>query len=213
MQISELSAVSGVSVASIKFYRREGLLPPGIATATNRATYADHHVRRLRLIRALIEVGELPIANVRAVLAAVDNESTTLHDAFGAVMHSLDPAPPADPSDSTADAEIIAVNEWLARRAWQVEPHAPAIRTLAQLLVAIRQFDFAMSITDFDEAADLAEQTAYGEVAYARATTDRASAVATMLIGTVVIERVLVEIRRLALEAVSARLEAEVREP
>jgi len=64
-----------------------------------------------------------------------------------------------------------------------------------------------VSVSDFDAAADAAEQSAELEVAYARAMADRTAAVETMVIGTIVYERALAEVRRLALEAVSARLE------
>ena len=79
MRISALSARSGVAVATIKFYLREGLLPPGTATATNQADYDETHVRRLRLIRALIDVGGVPVASARAVVEALDREIDELH--------------------------------------------------------------------------------------------------------------------------------------
>ena len=41
MRISELSARTGVPVATIKYYLREGLLPEGERTAPTQATYAD----------------------------------------------------------------------------------------------------------------------------------------------------------------------------
>ncbi|WP_079051275.1 MerR family DNA-binding transcriptional regulator [Streptomyces curacoi] len=37
MKISELSRRSGVSIPTIKYYLRDGLLPHGQATATNQA--------------------------------------------------------------------------------------------------------------------------------------------------------------------------------
>ena len=37
MRISELSTASGVPVPTLKFYLREGLLPPGDAIAVNQA--------------------------------------------------------------------------------------------------------------------------------------------------------------------------------
>ncbi|MDT9664872.1 hypothetical protein RTZ71_29590 [Rhodococcus qingshengii] len=45
------------------------------------------------------------------------------------------------------------------------------------------------------------------EVEYARAMPDRTSAVETMLIGTVILERAIVEVRRLALEAASSQID------
>jgi DNA-binding transcriptional MerR regulator len=207
MRVSELSRASGVSVASIKFYLREGLLPGGTATASNQADYDDEHVRRLRLIRALIDVGELPIATVRTVLAAVDDESTKMHDAFGAVMHGLDDPPPADPAPPVA-AALAEVRRWLRARGWKIMANAPAPYALAELLVTLRQFDISIAVSDLDGAADAAERSAELEVGYALAKPDRTAAVENMLIGTVVYERVLAEVRRLALEAVSARLGA-----
>ena len=208
MQISELSDRSGVSIASIKYYLREGLLPAGASIAANRATYDDQHLRRLRLIRALIDIGELPVAGVRTVLRCIDNDTVTLHDAFGAVMHGLDPAPPA--TEATA---LDEVNGWILRRQWTIHAEAPAIASLANLLVTLRGFGIPVSVDDLNDAADLAERSGEFEVAYARAMADRTAAVETMLIGTVVLERALTEVRRLALEAVSARAESTSAQP
>lgn len=60
MKVSELSTRSGVPISSIKYYLREGLLQSGVRTATNQADYGEPHVRRLRLIRSMTEIGELP---------------------------------------------------------------------------------------------------------------------------------------------------------
>ena len=48
MRISDLSRASGVTIPTIKFYLREGLLPSGDRTARNQATYEAAHVRRLQ---------------------------------------------------------------------------------------------------------------------------------------------------------------------
>jgi DNA-binding transcriptional MerR regulator len=203
VQISELSRLSGVSIPSIKFYVREGLLPAGVPTATNRSAYGEHHLRRLRLIRALIDVGELPIARVRAVLGSVDSSTDSLHAAFGSVMHGLDHGR-TDADEPT----LAAVQAWVERRGWSVASDAPAIAALAHGIETLNLFGIPSSISDFDAAADVAEHGARTEVAFARAMSDRIAAVETMMIGTVVVERALTEIRRLALEAVSAQLEA-----
>ncbi|ORI15835.1 MerR family transcriptional regulator [Rhodococcus sp. 1163] len=206
MRVSELGRRSGVSVASIKYYLREGLLTAGVQTATNQAVYGDQHVRRLRLIRSLIDIGGLSISHVRATLAAVDDETTSLHDAFGAVMHGLDEAPPENEDNEVATA-YREVQEWLSARDWHIEPDAPAPYRLAELVATLRRFDFPTTLADFDSSADTAERTAEAEVKYARAMPDRTTAVETMLIGTVVLERALVEVRRLALEAASFRID------
>src|SRR5258706_7366806 len=89
MKIAELSGRSGTSIASIKYYLREGLLPAGAATGRNQAEYDEAHIRRLRLIRALIDIGGLSIASARAVLAAVDQPDLDGHSLMGAAHQEL----------------------------------------------------------------------------------------------------------------------------
>jgi len=67
VKISELSDQTGVSIATLKFYLREGLLRPGTLTAPNQADYGEAHVRRARLVRALREVAHLSIAQIAAI--------------------------------------------------------------------------------------------------------------------------------------------------
>ena len=72
MRISELSARTGVPVATIKYYLRERLLPEGERSAPTQATYGERHVERLRVVRALIESG-VSVAETRRVLDALDD--------------------------------------------------------------------------------------------------------------------------------------------
>lgn len=197
VKVSELSRRTDVSVASIKYYLREGLLPSGTQTANNQAVYDDEHVRRLRLIRALVDIGGLSIAQVRRTLTAVDDEAVPLHDAFGAVMHGLDSVPETEPDP------LDEVRTWLHRRGWSVDDRAPALYRLAELVATLRRFGFGGSVDEFDSMADTVEAAAGVEVQYARSKPDRTAAVESMLIGTVVYERVYAEIRRLALESAS----------
>ncbi|MFC9487519.1 MerR family transcriptional regulator, partial [Streptomyces hydrogenans] len=83
MRIGELSRRTGVSVPTIKFYVREGLLPAGRLTSPNQAAYDETHVRRLRLIRALMDVGGLSVAAVREVITAVDDPERPVHALLG----------------------------------------------------------------------------------------------------------------------------------
>src|SRR5690242_10733928 len=72
MRISELSRITGLTVPTIKYYIREGLLPAGTAISATQAEYDRAHVDRLRLIRALVEVGRLSITTVSELLATLD---------------------------------------------------------------------------------------------------------------------------------------------
>jgi DNA-binding transcriptional MerR regulator len=73
MRVSELARAANVPIPTIKYYLREGLLAPGRRTSPNQARYGAGHVRRLKLIRALGEVGGLSIAGTKEVLKALDN--------------------------------------------------------------------------------------------------------------------------------------------
>ena len=55
MRLAELSERSGISTATVKYYLREGLLPPGRRISATQAEYEESHLRRLGLIRALTE--------------------------------------------------------------------------------------------------------------------------------------------------------------
>lgn len=73
MQLNELSQRSGVTPASIKYYLREGLLPPGEAVHATRAEYAARHLERLELIQALRQIVGLNIVQIRGLVKMADD--------------------------------------------------------------------------------------------------------------------------------------------
>ena len=77
MWMAELSERSGVPVPTIKFYLREGLLPRGEARGATRAAYDVDHVRRLRLIRALVDGAGFGLDRVREVSSSESSTSRT----------------------------------------------------------------------------------------------------------------------------------------
>jgi DNA-binding transcriptional MerR regulator len=102
MRIGELAARAGVSVATIKFYIREGLLPPPpVKTGRTMAYYDLPYLERLRTIRALREEHYLPLRVIRAVLAERGDAPLAPHDAATlarvapGVLRRLDAARPA----------------------------------------------------------------------------------------------------------------------
>ncbi|MDX6237053.1 MAG: hypothetical protein QOG10_1868, partial [Kribbellaceae bacterium] len=114
MWIAELSRRTGVPVATIKYYLREGLLPSGEAVGATRSRYDETHVRQLRLIRALVEVGGLSLSRVRDVLAEVGEESRELHEVLGAAHSALVREPPAVSTESKERVDrLIKDQGWL----------------------------------------------------------------------------------------------------
>src|SRR5436305_1665061 len=138
MRIGELSRHTGVPVPTIKYYLREGLLPAGTPTGPNQADYGDGHAHRLRVIRALIDVGGLSVAAAREVLAAVDDPAVRGHELLGVAHCAV--APPQRAGRDTEDwrasrADAAALVE---RRGWQVSVDAPALDQVADVLTAAR---------------------------------------------------------------------------
>lgn len=73
MLLNELARASGTSTASIKYYRRQGLLPPGRRLTATRFDYGREHLERLALIRALRELAHAPIEDIRALTTVIDD--------------------------------------------------------------------------------------------------------------------------------------------
>ena len=213
MQVSELSRRSGVPIPTIKYYLREGLLPPGAATAVTRAEYGEPHLRRLRLIRALLEIGELPVASIQRIVGGLDDETVGLHDLLGRVQYALGPRvspPPGDPDWQAADAEVAAL---IGDLGWVVTPGSPARALLAGALVALHRLDSAPQGPSLREYAAEVSRVAALEVASVGGepppgetapVADRTAVVESAVAGMVLYERVLIALRRLAQEDASA---------
>ncbi|MFI1800207.1 MerR family transcriptional regulator [Streptomyces sp. NPDC020379] len=146
MKISELSRTTGVPVASIKYFRREGLLPAGRATAATLAEYGDEHVQRLRLIKALTTLGGLSIAATREVLAAVDRADSA-DGTLKAISYAL-PVPvaqaPAGGAAAAAAAEAAAaadVSGLITAMDWHIPGTSPHISGLTTVLRELRRLD------------------------------------------------------------------------
>jgi DNA-binding transcriptional MerR regulator len=78
VQLKDLSEKSGVSVASIKYYLREGLLPAGQSVHATRAQYSEQHVERLELIQALRRIVGLNIEQICGLLKMADDGAPRL---------------------------------------------------------------------------------------------------------------------------------------
>lgn len=117
---------------------REGLVPQGERTGPNQARYGEEHVRRLRLARALVEVGGLPVASAREALALIFSSGVSEFDVLGKAQYALTPARERAEDDAWDEA-AAQVDELIARRGWQVKPGNPARRTLADALATLRR--------------------------------------------------------------------------
>ena len=78
LKISELAEASGVSVATVRHYLREGLLPEPLRTSRNMAYYPPEFVARIRLIKQLQEERFMPLRVIRDLLEREDAEPERL---------------------------------------------------------------------------------------------------------------------------------------
>jgi DNA-binding transcriptional MerR regulator len=205
VRIGELSTRSQVSVATIKYYLREGLLSPGTATAANQATYTEAHLQRLRLIRALIEVGGLSVAQARDVLDAVDAPDLPPHSLLGAAHHAITRTPGRDTTDPAWRAARAEITKLVRRRGWHVDPDSPGLDQAADAVRAMRTLGQDDLLECMDTYASAAETVAAKELDLVVARRDPAHMVEGVVTGTVLGEVLLTALRLLAQQDASKR--------
>lgn len=203
MRISELAERGGVTVATVKYYLREGLLPPGTPVSARMADYGESHLERLRLLRLLREAGRVPIARLKAVTRAVD-AGDTFHDVFGAASDALAPEP--RPPGPQRDEALAQVEGLLATAQWEVRASSPDREHLAGVLETISEL-LGHPLPDevlapYVRAAD---DLARWEIAHLDLERGRAGVLRQMAMGQVLLGEALMALRRLAEESYSSR--------
>ncbi|MCE9669767.1 MerR family transcriptional regulator [Myxococcus stipitatus] len=199
MRISELVERTGVPLATLKYYLREGLLPSGEATSATRAEYGEAHVRRVAVIRALTETVGLSVQKTREVLQLIDRPEDDLFQTLGSAIAALPPSVTQE-----AGAEYPRAKAVLAKLGQRYDPGFAAVAQLEQALAAAEAAGIPLdderlavygphvrAIAEFDVRSVPREPTAAVEYA---------------VLGTALHEPVLVALRRLAHQDIAARL-------
>lgn len=199
MLISALSTATGVSVATLKYYLREGLLMPGRTTSATRATYAEEHVARVRLIRALADIGGMSLASIKQVVTAIENPPPARIDLVAAAHDAIR----APGLDHAVDPEAVDLVE---RLGWRVDPTSAPLRSLSAALEAARDAGVAISPARLTTYARACQRIADADVRHAAAAATPTETVITVVAGTVLVDPVLAALRRLAQQHVSADL-------
>lgn len=204
MRIAELSSRSGTSIPTIKYYLRERLLPAGSATGRNQADYSEEHLRRLRLIRALIDVGGLSVAAARDVLAAVDVAQLPDHRLLGVASYALSRAPRRDRDDPAWRAARDEVRALIRTRGWLIHDDSPNLDQVADGIAALRELGQEDLLDSLPAYFGAAEQIAKAEVDAVLRRGEAARMVEGVVTGTIIGETIIGAIRRLAHEHTSA---------
>jgi Cd(II)/Pb(II)-responsive transcriptional regulator len=76
MKIGELAAAAQTQVETVRYYEREGLLPPAPRTAGNYRVYGSQHLERLAFVRRCRSL-DMPLDEVRELLRAKDAPRAT----------------------------------------------------------------------------------------------------------------------------------------
>jgi DNA-binding transcriptional MerR regulator len=203
VRIAELSQRTEVPVATIKYYLREGLLPAGTTTAPNQAQYDEHHVARLRLIRALREGAGLSIATLGRVLAAVESHQPDDRPAYLTLAVRALSEPLDVPEQEAADYDDARreVDALLNDLGWDTDRDSPGNDDLVRALVSLHRFAPA-AINDPRQLrpyADAARSLATTEIPSTFDTDlDPDEALRFSVLGTVLFEPVLLALRKLA---------------
>ena len=197
VRISELSAASGVPVATIKYYLREKLLPEGARTSPTQASYGVAHVQRLGVIRALVDAG-VGIAGVRKVVRVLEEPPENPYDLLGAANAAVTPA-------VSADIDLTAALALLERMGGDVEKCFPdQIAAVAQALAALDRAGF--TVPDRVMGAYLTHLSAIAEEELAATpATSIEDAVRYVVLGTALVEPLILALRRVAEQVAASR--------
>ncbi|MET8569044.1 MerR family transcriptional regulator [Streptomyces sp. NPDC004783] len=209
MRLADLSKRSGISVTTIKYYLREGLLPPGRQLNATTAEYGEEHLRRLRLVRALIQVGKVPVATAREVLGHVDDESLGRTVRLGAALWALPQEPEPDEEDPAVVAARAEVDRLLHMLGWEtareLAPLSPVHRSLVVAVAALRRLDFPWDAELMAPYGELMHEVARRDLDFMESHASEAEQVELAVASTVLFQPVLRALHRLAQEEESAR--------
>ncbi|SER31132.1 MerR HTH family regulatory protein [Lentzea xinjiangensis] len=205
MRVGELAKRSGVPVPTIKYYLREGLLPAGVLTSPNQAHYDDEHLRRLRLVRALMEVGGLSIASVREVLATIDTRDDSLHSKLGAVQEAI-----SQPGSVELDPLAVEDVQGFLRRQGEEECADVTESNVTHLLAAALSAARSVGHDHFQDLLDPYLEglkiIAQADLDYIASRGSRDDVIEAMVVGTLIGDTVIKAVRRLAHAQVSRKV-------
>ncbi|WP_405754630.1 MULTISPECIES: MerR family transcriptional regulator [unclassified Streptomyces] len=209
MRLAELSERSGVSTATVKYYLREGLLPPGRRVSATTADYDDGHLRRLRLIRALLQVGGIPVATAREVLRHVDDDSLGRTIRLGAALWALPQGPDPDDSDEAVATARLEVDRLLDILGWttarELGALSPVHRSLVVAVASLIRLGYPWHAELMAPYAELMHQAAVRDLDFVETHPSEAEKVETAVAAAVLFQPVMKALHRLAQEEESAR--------
>ncbi|MFF4578713.1 MerR family transcriptional regulator [Streptomyces sp. NPDC001389] len=211
MRLSELSERSGVSTATIKYYLREGLLAPGRRVSATTADYDEAHLRRLRLVRTLLQVGGLSVATAREVLGHVDDDSLGRSIRLGAALWAL-PHPPAPDAEEEDEARATArreVDRLLEEVGWEsareLAPLNPDHTSLVEAVASLIRLGYPWNAEMMTPYARMMHQVAVHDLDFVETYPSEAERVEAAVAATILLEPILRAMHRIAQQEETVR--------
>jgi DNA-binding transcriptional MerR regulator len=208
MQVSELVRASGVPLATVKYYLREGLLPSGRRVTPRSSEYGEEHVRRLVLLRVLREVGAIPVQRLRELVEAVDAPALSVHQMFARASDAIAAGARRDAESALvptaeATAMVDAVVRWMG---WdRVRAEAVDLENLRRVVSQLLGTGlFGLDEEGLAYYARVADEVARSEIEALPDDDDRTAHLERMVVGAVAFGEILAILRRLAEEQHSA---------
>lgn len=199
MHVREVSVAAGVSVALVKFYVREGLLHPGVRESANSTSYDETHIARLRLIRALVDGGRLPLAAVAELLDVIDDDAMPVDVVVGVAHRAVSRV-----EQRPSDAAIALVRAAIARHGWAVSDDNPGVLQCAAVVdtaISVGREDVEEMLEVYATPVELIARQDLAAVG--RAAAARSRIAETVVLGTVLGDAMLLGMRRIAQEHVA----------
>lgn len=198
MRISELSEKADLPVGTVKFYLRSGLLHQGQLINATQAEYGESHLERLRLIRALLEVGHLTHAEIHGVLDALSKPREQFVEALVQVYDA------AAKSGSFEQTDLSPALAAVASLGWSIDPESPHLAWLARAIRALETLGLPPSAERMQTYGKAAQLAAEDDVDWVLGA-DPDRSVLTAIGSSVLWGSVLGALRVLAAEDVSRR--------
>jgi hypothetical protein len=155
--------------------------------------YDESHLERLRLVRALLEIGGLTHAEIQRVLDTLTTAPAEPLEAVEAFARATIPAP------REGDVDVAPARELAEDLGWQVDDDSPFLSDLARSLAALEALGVAPSWDRLRTYAEAASHAARSDV---QAVTDADDDSRTLVAATsaTLADSLLGSLRQLAVE-------------
>lgn len=189
---------AAVPLSAVKYYQREGLVPEGVRSAPNQVEYGEVHVKRVRLIRALLETGGLSIAATKDVIRALDTDDAPLAETFAVASYAMSTPRTTESVPSAESRERIMR---LARaEGWAFTEDNPGIDNAARALDGLDAIDFHAPDEYLAAYVSAAATAAAADLRALTTLTNPDQIAELMVVGTVLGDPLFAGLRRIAHE-------------